>query len=434
MMDFLTLRRMSSGLHVAAAPQGQRDRKTLVAKLLLVALLICTTPPAVAQPDQHSSVKTANGQDVTPAPRTAKPDKTLRGKRKLSPDEEKFARTGIRNAPAEICANPPCHPVCDTPPCPHTGGGPHAEEFHCSNCCQLKTPPTRVDLALFVVSLHHNQDDAHGVPPPTDSEVKAAAKSFKAIWESHPEKLVILMPAGPMIPSSLIPRTEAFRNELRDLYGYEFNYAVTGTPFCNLGALTQAVITGGDWPIGDAGCVTHHFPPDASGGPGYDTYGDFLIRSRTEQISFHILAAQTPGAGVNPALVSQLLYLSDSGKVPRGTEPTFVAGDFNWPNSNNAEITDFTLGPELKARANWLNCNQKCTKPAGTSVFVPTVDPPDKLQLFQLNGPTRLIPVGVQRDRTANVHLHLDNLAHLGVGVLFNVASTAQTVPKGCPP
>lgn len=323
---------------------------------------------------------------------------------------------------AKICANPPCGPICPNPPC-------HAPPPPASKQCQLVSPKVTPDLALFVVSLHHSTH----FDPPDDDEVAVAARIFHNTWKGNPDDLVILLPAGPMIGGSLKSRTDAFKDDLSAEYdGYSFNYKVTGQPDCNLGALTQAIITGKNWPLVDNGCVTHHYSDTSVLPGGYDTFGEFEVKSSTLPVNFYVLAAQTPGGDVGPGIVSQVTQLVTEGTIVRGSEPTFIAGDFNFPEGKPSEI-DTSFGQTLETSTNWLNCNRTCLNQNKIAFDRSKGNGPQKLELVQLNGDTRLQPVGIQEDLLGDPNINMQ-LGHSAVGVLFQVTSTPLPMQKTCPP
>lgn len=304
--------------------------------------------------------------------------------------------------------------------------------------CALSSMADRVDMAFFVLSLHHRLEGGVSGVAPTDGQVEIAAKELRALW-SNPDKLIVLMPAGPNLAGAIGTRTDVFRDKLSQQYGgYRFNYQVTGTFGCLMGAMTQAILTGKDWPLANYGCVTTKMPVALGMAPDYETFGNFLVTYAPDpSLSFRVLAAQTPGGGRNSKLVSKLSYMFDYGAKVKGSEPTFIAGDFNWPESDPGQVFGGSPGRELLGAGNWLNCGRVCREDGSVAFSLEgrarrTFGPPAKLQLFQLDGASRLVPVGVQLDAEGSENMHFSTLAHWPIGIHFRVMPSAVSIDKTC--
>lgn len=313
-----------------------------------------------------------------------------------------------------------------------------SKEASAENRC-LVGSDTNVDLAFFVVSLHHGSED-----PPTNADVEGAAKLFRSRW-SDPDKLVVLIPAGPT-KGLQGTRADLFRDELKRRYGnYAFNYQVTGSCVGQMGALTQAIITGKDWPLRDIGCeVTKSLPGML--GAGYDTYGEFVVAHKSNEMSFRVLALQTPGDPEDGnALGSRLSFKTDmvfnraSEALYDTNEPSFVGGDFNWPGGNGYYMSNSRLADLVKRKGDWINCERPCVNQSGVTAFSATggaagpSQSPQKISLFQMNGRKRLDLIGFVEDEANEPVMH-SGLGHRSIGALFRRKQAFADRPKTCPP
>ena len=312
-----------------------------------------------------------------------------------------------------------------------------SREASAENRC-LVGNDTTVDLAFFVVSLHHGTED-----PPTNADVEGAASLFRSRW-SDPDKLVVLIPAG---PSKGVQGTRAdlFRDELKKRYGnYAFNYQVTGSCVGQKGALTQAIITGKDWPLRDIGCdVTKSLPSEL--GAGYDTYGEFVVGHRSKEMSFRVLALQTPGGPENANEVgsrlskkTDMVFNRASETLYDTNEPAFVGGDFNWPGGNGWYMSNSRLSEVVKRKGDWINCERSCVNQPGVTAFSANggaagpSQTPQAISLFQMNGRKHLKLVGFVEDEAGEPVMH-SGLVHRSIGALFRREQAAADRPKACP-
>jgi len=284
---------------------------------------------------------------------------------------------------------------------------------------------SNVALTMVVLSLHHsgitNPCDPHKSTDIPDRAAIGRVAQRISKYMPDPANLVIVMPAAPyscdlMVASSGL----AFFTDLTAAYGDPVSPLSTESPHLHLTYATDAPWS--DWNI--AGVIAGaNYHIDAVERPVYPAnaisnitrFGDFTLSSGS--MTFHVLAVQTTSdeSDNNARKQAEIDYAIDYGASHRGSEPSFVVGDFNNDETTTALMTDVAM------RGNFLTCEHACENVSSNSHE-------SKLHIFRIDSPTTLRPIGLAFDPAQlpdvlDTAIKVPELGHWPVAASFAVSA-----------
>jgi hypothetical protein len=238
-----------------------------------------------------------------------------------------------------------------------------------------------------------------------------------AQYVPDPRNLVLVMPAAPYSCDLFVASSGySFFQDLAAAYGDPAPPLDLESPNLHLKYATDAEWL--DWNI--AGIIVgsnYHiknverpaYPPDSTS--NVTRFGDFTLE--TGSASFHVIAVQTTSGDLD-VRNKQIAHVIDYATQHRGTEPSFVVGDFN----NDQDSGD--LIERAARQGNLMTCDHPCDDPKDVTFQT------SKLHILQVDEPTTFKPLGSPFDPaqlangTKSTAFMFPELSHWPVGVVFS--------------
>jgi hypothetical protein len=330
--------------------------------------------------------------------------------------------------------------LCNVPPstgssCPAAPAIP-ATVINCSMNGGLGSTPE--DLALFVISFHHDQENDGPLGP---GEIAEVAQQVAALWPS-PEHLLVALPNNPPRGDSqdIIgcgPSADCtFLSEIRKAYpGRQFSRASSS----DMGDSSSAIIAGSAWTLSGQSVA---YP---SSFKNYDKFGKFTARSSTLQFDLYSIYAKFSGSSDPHAgdfTESALTFAFQTAQGDTfGNVPPFVFGDFNGFDGLpplSTVVSNPSLVKYYTARSGQAPCQNVPSVQPFLDYGTPSEPCPDNdVNLMQIVGghPGTLMPVAaVFSQDTSKTWLRLNGVAHDSVGIAFRVGAPCQSTcgPGAC--
>lgn len=229
---------------------------------------------------------------------------------------------------------PPPKEEDDPPPTPKRSLG------H-DNVCYVGEPgvdaPPGQELALYVASLHHRDNDPDLAIPGKD-EIRQAVEKVKRVL-NHPDDSIIVLGAAPCQGNAATGYLGSSAYQMAAelaVQGVQMRTvgdigpigAETALGLCNGGPGRTALILGANWAAEANGY--EWYPPEIRSQEG-QIYGVFLVRHKASGRKLQIVTGTVDHVSTSVGKRSvEIQHLLARGRELAQTYPTIVAGDFNF--------------------------------------------------------------------------------------------------------